>query len=167
MRFLDGSSGACRMMLPRSHELIHRLADTEMSGGPIPISYDRDSHTVEAVISMGSPVKRDFGTEVLRIAPDAVDLSRMEQGGIPLLDHHSQSGIDSILGKLVDVWFDRSALVGASSSSPRPHRARRPRAWSAVARSVASAPATASMPGRSPTLMAMWSTNATFGGTTT
>src|ERR1700739_3519100 len=98
-------------MLPRPDQLLHRFADTEMWSGPI--SYDRDAGTVEAIISMGSPVERPYGTEVLRISPDAVDLSRLrEGGGIPLLDHHSQAGIDSILGRLTDAWFDRGALVG-------------------------------------------------------
>jgi HK97 family phage prohead protease len=90
--------------------MLHRLAGTEVSAGPI--SYDRDAGTVEAVISMGSPVERPYGTEVLRIAPDAVDLSRLREGGIPLLDHHQQTGINAMLGRLVDTWFERSALVG-------------------------------------------------------
>jgi phage head maturation protease len=99
------------MMLPRPNQMQHRLAADETSAGG-PISYNKNDHTVEAVISMGSPVERAYGTEVLRISPQAVDLSRIEQGGIPLLDHHSQSGIDSILGRLTDCWFDRGALVG-------------------------------------------------------
>jgi hypothetical protein len=77
-----------------------------------PSSYDKKTHTFEAVISMGSPVKRFYGTEVLRIAPDAVDLGRMQNGGIPLLDHHKQDGLDSILGRTVETWFKRGALMG-------------------------------------------------------
>jgi hypothetical protein len=45
------------LKLPRRDQLCYRLAGTEMSVGPI--SYDRHRHTVEAVISMGSPVKRN------------------------------------------------------------------------------------------------------------
>jgi phage head maturation protease len=97
-------------MLPRPDQMLHRLADTEMSAGPI--SYDKHAGTVEAVISMGSPVERVYGTEVLRISPDAVDLSRLREGGIPLLDHHQQTGINAMLGRLVDAWFERGALVG-------------------------------------------------------
>lgn len=77
-----------------------------------PSSYDKKSHTFDAVISMGSAVKRFYGTEVLRIAPDAVDLGRMQNGGIPLLDHHKQDGLDSILGRTVDTHFKRGALLG-------------------------------------------------------
>jgi phage head maturation protease len=99
------------MKLPRRDQLLHRLAADDSSAGG-PLSYDPDAGTVEAVISMGSPVERAYGIEVLRIAPDAVDLSRLHEGGIPLLDHHSQAGIDSVLGRLTDCWFDRGALVG-------------------------------------------------------
>jgi phage head maturation protease len=99
-------------MLPRRHELLHRRASDEMPSGGSPLSYDKHQHTVEAVVSRGSPVKRVYGTEVLRISREAVDLSRLHEGGVPLLDHHKQDGIDSVLGKLVDTWFDRGALMG-------------------------------------------------------
>lgn len=99
------------MKLPRPHQVQHRYSasDAKALG---PLSYNKSDHSVEAVISMGSPVKRVYGTEVLRISPQAVDLTRMASGGIPLLDHHSQAGIDSMLGKLTDAWFERGALVG-------------------------------------------------------
>jgi HK97 family phage prohead protease len=95
--------------LPRRDQILHRLADTETAG---PVSYSAKNHTVDAVISMGSAVKRPYGTEVLRISPDAVDLSRLREGGIPLLDHHKQDGINSMLGKLVSARFERGALIG-------------------------------------------------------
>jgi phage head maturation protease len=100
------------MKPPSPHELLRRLAaDDAVAGGPL--SYDKHEHTVEAVISTGAAVAREYGTEVLRIAPDAVDLSRLHDGGgIPLLDHHSQAGIDSVLGRLTDAWLERGALVG-------------------------------------------------------
>jgi hypothetical protein len=99
------------MKPPSPHELLRRLADDGTSFGG-PLSYNKIDHSVEAVISMGSPVARPYGTEVLRIHPDAVDLTRLREGGIPLLDHHSQAGIDSVLGRLTDAWFDDGALVG-------------------------------------------------------
>ncbi|WP_407174425.1 HK97 family phage prohead protease [Bradyrhizobium sp. STM 3562] len=98
-------------MLPRRDQLQIRLAADDASAGG-PLTYDKHQHTVEAVISMGSPVKRSYGTELLRISPDAVDLSRLREGGIPLLDHHAQSSIDKLLGRLVDAWFEHGALVG-------------------------------------------------------
>jgi phage head maturation protease len=99
------------MKPPSPHELLRRLADDDaVASGPI--SYNKNDHSVEATISMGSPVQREYGTEILRIAPDAVDLTRLNDGGIPLLDHHKQDGINSILGRAVDMWFERGALVG-------------------------------------------------------
>ena len=32
--------------------------------------------------------------------------------GIPLLDHHQQSGLDSMLGRVTETWFRRGALMG-------------------------------------------------------
>jgi phage head maturation protease len=107
------------MMLPRREQLLYRLASDDTSSGG-PLTYDRDAGTVEAVISMGSPVTREYGSEVLRIHPDAVDLSRLGEGGIPLLDHHKQDGINSILGRAVDVWFERGALIGRFAFNKTP-----------------------------------------------
>jgi phage head maturation protease len=78
----------------------------------LPLTYDSHMRTVEAVISIGSPVRRSYGIEVLKISPDAVDLSRLQNGGIPLLDHHQQSGIDAMLGRVTDAWFEGGALIG-------------------------------------------------------
>jgi phage head maturation protease len=36
----------------------------------------------------------------------------LQEGGIPLLDHHSQAGINSMLGRLTDAWIERGALIG-------------------------------------------------------
>jgi phage head maturation protease len=98
-------------MLPRRNQILHRLADTDASAS-VPLSYDAKNHTFDAVISMGTAVKRPYGTEVLRISRDAVDLSRITQGGIPLLDHHKQDGINSMLGKLISARFERGSLLG-------------------------------------------------------
>jgi phage head maturation protease len=98
-------------MLPRPDKMLYRLASPDRLAGA-PRSYNKNDHTVEAVISMGSPVERTYGTEVLRVSPEAVDLSRLREGGIPLLDHHQQTGIDAMLGRLTDAWFERGALIG-------------------------------------------------------
>jgi len=98
-------------MLPRRDQMFHRLADTNaVSAGPL--TYNAKDHTVDAVISMGSPVVRPYGTEVLRISRDAVDLSRLHEGGIPFLDHHSQAGIDQVLGRITDAWVTSGAVMG-------------------------------------------------------
>jgi hypothetical protein len=47
----------------------HRYLDAAARG---PLSYSADTRTVDAVISMGSPVQRFYGTEVLRIDPKCI-----------------------------------------------------------------------------------------------
>jgi phage head maturation protease len=86
------------------------VIETRFAGGPQ--SYDRDARAVDAVLSKGSPVKRDYGTEVLRIAPGAVVLDRLADGGIPVLDSHNQFGINNALGRVQKAWFDKGALMG-------------------------------------------------------
>jgi phage head maturation protease len=84
-----------------------RFADSK------PTSFDAKTRTVDCVISMGSPVQRFYGTECLRITPEAVDLSRMEGGSmIPLLDSHQAGGINNALGRFQKIWFNRGALMG-------------------------------------------------------
>lgn len=84
-----------------------RFADSK------PTSFDKASRTVDCVISMGSPVQRFYGTECLRITPEAVDLSRMQNGSmIPLLDSHQAGGINNALGRFQKTWFNRKALMG-------------------------------------------------------
>lgn len=85
-----------------------RFADT----APQPSSFDRAARSVNCTISMGSPVKRPYGTEVLEISSKAVDLSRIGSVGIPLLDSHNQHGIDNHLGRITQAWFHRGALMG-------------------------------------------------------
>lgn len=82
------------------------------SNGNLPASYDADTRTVEVVISTGSPVKRDYGIEVLKISKDAVDLSRLSAGGIPVLDSHSQTSVLTSLGRVQDAWIRDGQLLG-------------------------------------------------------
>lgn len=77
-----------------------------------PTSYDSGSRTAEAVISMGSLVSRFYGTEVLRIHPDAVDTSRVWSGSCPVLDSHLQTSITHALGRVTDTWFEGGAFMG-------------------------------------------------------
>jgi hypothetical protein len=77
-----------------------------------PSSYDEISRTAMAVISTGSPVSRFYGTEMLRIHPDAVDTSRVISGACPVLDSHQQSSIRHALGRVTEVWFEGGTLMG-------------------------------------------------------
>lgn len=80
-----------------------------------PSSYNPDKHTVDAVISVGAAVPRFYGTEILRITPDAVDLSRLYGAGIPILDSHQQVGISNSIGRLAAAWFEPGQLLGKIS----------------------------------------------------
>jgi hypothetical protein len=87
-----------------------------------PTSFDRKARTVDCVISMGSPVQRFYGTEVLRISPAAVNLERMEGGSIiPVLDSHQSVGLDKALGRYTKTWFERKALMGTIRFNQTPN----------------------------------------------
>jgi hypothetical protein len=94
----------------------HRFADSK------PTSFDKQSRTVDCVLSMGSPVSRFFGTEILRISPEAVNLDRMKGGSIiPLLDSHQATGINNALGRFTKTWFERKALMGTIRFNETPN----------------------------------------------
>jgi hypothetical protein len=94
----------------------HRFADSK------PTSFDKQSRTVDCCISMGSPVQRFYGTEVLRISPAAVNLDRMTGGSIiPLLDSHQTAGINNALGRFTKTWFQRGGLMGTVRFNETPN----------------------------------------------
>ncbi len=68
-----------------------------------PTSYDVDTQSVQAVLSVGAAVRREYGREVLEISSAAVDLTRARGGNVPLLDSHNTQGIDSALRTVSDV----------------------------------------------------------------
>ena len=67
----------------------HRPADlarsmTMLTGTRLletPTSYDAASRTVNAILSVGSPVERPYGVEILKISPSAIDLARVYGAG--------------------------------------------------------------------------------------
>ncbi len=85
-----------------------------------PGSYDKKARTVDAVLSVGSPVKRFYGTEVLRIDQESIDLSRLRQGSVPVLDSHNQQGISAALGRVKQAWISQGALMGKLSFHQTP-----------------------------------------------
>jgi len=96
--------------MPKSHPRGWNAGVTETRFSDVaPASYDQKARSVECVISVGSPVKRYFGTELLRIHSDAVKLDRMKSSGIPLLDSHQQVGLSNHLGRFVDTWITSGA----------------------------------------------------------
>jgi phage head maturation protease len=92
-----------------------RFADTK------PSSFNAATRSVDAVLSCGSPVARIFGIEKLLISPEAVDLSRMQNGSmIPLLDSHQAGSIGNALGRVTKAWFNRGALWGSLAFNETP-----------------------------------------------
>jgi hypothetical protein len=77
-----------------------------------PDSYDPKAHTVVAVLSVGAGVQRYYGTEILEISAQAVDLTRLSTCGIPLIDSHGIFSIGGVLGRLQRVWIDSGELLG-------------------------------------------------------
>jgi hypothetical protein len=87
----------------RSDKVEHRFA------GGTPSSYNATEHTATCVISAGASVDRIYGKEVLTVSRAAIDLSRIP---CPLLDSHSQTSIDSILGVIESAWVSNGELFG-------------------------------------------------------
>src|SRR5690348_2347053 len=87
-----------------------------------PGSVNETERTVELVASTGVGVmRRDLDgefTEVLSLAPGAVDLSRAD--GMPLLDSHRQDGLDRVLGVVRSAKVDGGQLVVTAQFSERP-----------------------------------------------
>jgi len=75
-----------------------------------PESYDKTSRTIRAVISRGSAVQRFYGVEVLRISAAAIDLKRVFENQVPVLDSHQQIGLTNALGVVRHAWVERDAL---------------------------------------------------------
>jgi phage head maturation protease len=74
-----------------------------------PQSYDEQSHSCECIISAGAPVARFYGTEILQISQDAVDLTRIP---CPLLESHSQASVADVLGRINSAWIRGGQLFG-------------------------------------------------------
>ena len=77
-----------------------------------PSSFDEEAKTCEATISTGSAVKREYGLESLEISKKAIDLSRLDTVGIPLLDSHQQLTISSSLGRVTSAKVRNGELLG-------------------------------------------------------
>lgn len=77
-----------------------------------PRSYDAEAHSVRAVLSSGAGVKRWFGVETLRVAPEAVDLARVGLNQVKLLDSHDAYDLSAVLGTVTDVRIENDNLTG-------------------------------------------------------
>src|SRR5579859_1936270 len=78
-----------------------------------PDTYNAKTRTVKAVLSVGAAVRRPYGLEMLKISPEAVDLTRLTTCGVPILDSHQIFGLGNVLGRLENAWFERNRLLGS------------------------------------------------------
>lgn len=74
-------------------------------------SFNEENNTIEVVFATEHPVRRydwardRYYNEVLEVSPEAMDLSRL-QNGAPVLDSHDNYSLDSIIGVVESVWLD-------------------------------------------------------------
>ena len=87
-----------------------------------PASANRDARTVEVIWSTGSPVRRRDMVgqyiERLSLAPEAVDLSRLQ--GASVLDAHRQSAVRDVLGSVQSASVDGQRGTALIRFSSRP-----------------------------------------------
>lgn len=87
-----------------------------------PASANRDDRTVEVIWSTGAPVRRrDMAgpyVERLSLAPEAVDLSRLQ--GASVLDAHRQSAVRDVLGSVQSATVDGQRGTALIRFSSRP-----------------------------------------------
>ena len=102
--------------MPDATEMLTRRADLA------PSSADRDARTVEVIWSTGAPVRRrDMAgqyVERLSLAPEAVDLSRLQ--GASVLDAHRQSAVRDVLGSVQSAAVDGKYGTALIRFSARP-----------------------------------------------
>lgn len=90
---------------------LDRRATMDISARFSASTYNATTRTVEAVISAGTRVRRWGIFEELAITPEAIDLGRVAQGQVRLLDSHEQESIDDVLGVVPRVWIMDGQLL--------------------------------------------------------
>lgn len=90
---------------------LDRRATVEVAARFASGTYNATTRTVEALISTGARVRRWGIFEELAITPEAIDLGRVAQGQVRLLDSHEQDSIDDVLGVVLRVWIADGQLL--------------------------------------------------------
>lgn len=90
--------------------------DLQIRAAMRPKSLNRDTRTVEAVLSTGADVDRGGFIERLEISGRAIDLSELP---VPLLDTHRRESTRDILGNLTAARVEGGLLVGTITISKR------------------------------------------------
>lgn len=75
-------------------------------------TFNKEARTIEVVYATETPVKRyDWGSdkyynEILEISTSAIDGTRLDTGGAPVLDAHSRWSLNSQIGVVEKHWID-------------------------------------------------------------
>lgn len=89
-----------------------------------PSSYSAASRSVDLVLSIGAPVTRYGFVEELEISAEAIDLSRVTRGLVPLLNTHNRWEINAVLGTVSNARFETldgvAALVATATFADTP-----------------------------------------------
>lgn len=93
--------------------MVSRRAGDDGAARLAPASYDATARTAEAIFSTGARVRRGGIIEELAIAPEAIDLARVTQGAVRILDTHNAYSIDSVLGVVTEARIEGGNLVGS------------------------------------------------------
>ncbi|MFD2030942.1 phage portal protein [Ancylobacter dichloromethanicus] len=91
---------------------VNRQATDDMLARLAPGSYNSTARSVEAIFSTGARVRRWGIYEELAVSPESVDLGRVAQGQVRLLDTHDSSSIDKVLGVVVSARAADGHLTG-------------------------------------------------------
>jgi phage head maturation protease len=112
----DALPTEARQTLPHGKGILTRRATLA------PATADPEARTVEVVWSTGAPVRRRDMTgqyiERLSLAPEAVDLSRLE--GASVLDAHRQTAVRDVLGSVRSASVDGKRGTALIQFSARP-----------------------------------------------
>lgn len=91
-----------------------------------PLSLDPQTNRLTVTFSTGAPVRRrdhytgqDY-TEILVVSADAIDLSRLNSGGAPVLNTHSSFDLTGIIGVVESARVERGAAVADIRLTDRP-----------------------------------------------
>ncbi len=74
------------------------------------IGAEQETRSVRAALSSTEPVSRPFGTEILRHEQGAVDLSRAQDAGLPLLINHDDKSLP--IGRVRNIALEDGILRG-------------------------------------------------------
>jgi HK97 family phage prohead protease len=84
----------------------------------LPTTFDSEAGTVEAVFATETSVRKYFGTEILQISAQAIDL--VDFVGAPVLDTHDRGSIRAVIGIVSAYRIHDRKLIGTIRFSKSP-----------------------------------------------